>query len=267
MNIGIVGCAGRMGRMLIRSVLETDGAELCGGVEVEGSAALGEDLGVLAGGARVGLAATVDPQPVFDAADCIIDFTTPKATAAHADLAVHTSTALVIGTTGLAATDQAVIDEAARSVAVVQAANFSVGVTVLLGLVEQAAAVMGPEYDIEIVEMHHRGKVDAPSGTALAAGEAAARGRGISLAENSQRVRDGHTGPRETGVIGFATLRGGDVIGEHTTIFAGPRERITLGHIAGDRLAFSDGAVRAALWASQKPAGLYDMRDVLGLKG
>lgn len=265
MNIGIVGCAGRMGRMLIRSVLDADGAELCGGVEVEGSAALGEDLGVLAGGARAGIVATVDPEPVFQAADCIIDFTAPQATVAHAELAVRASAAMVIGTTGLSDADQTVIDEAARSVAIVQAANYSVGVNVLLGLVEKAAAAMGPEYDIEIVEMHHRNKVDAPSGTALAMGEAAARGRNINLADHSQRVRDGITGPRETGTIGFATLRGGDVVGEHEAIFAGARERVTLGHIASDRLVFSDGAVRAALWASEKPAGLYSMRDVLGL--
>ena len=265
MNIGIMGCAGRMGRMLIASVLDADGAELCGGTEAVGGDAVGLDLGTLVGRERLGIVATTDPEAIFNAADVVIDFTVPVATVAHAALAVKTHTAMVIGTTGLSVDEQAKVAEAAASVAIIQAANYSVGVNVLLGLAEKAAAIMGPDYDIEVVEMHHRHKVDAPSGTALALGEALAAGRGIDLAANRQSTRDGITGPREPGVIGFATMRGGDVVGEHTAIFAGLGERVELGHKASDRRVFSDGAVRAALWTQDQAPGLYSMRDVLGL--
>ena len=265
MNIGVMGCAGRMGRMLIQSVLDTDGAELCGGTEAAGGDAVGSDLGELVGRGRIGIVVTSDPSVVFNAADVVVDFTAPVATVAHAKLAAESGTAMVIGTTGLSADDQSEIAEAGATVAIVQAANYSVGVNVLLGLAEKAAAIMGPDYDIEVVEMHHRHKVDAPSGTALALGEALAAGRDINLNENRQSTRDGITGPRESGVIGFATLRGGDVVGEHTAFFAGAGERIELGHKASDRQVFSNGAIRAALWAAEQNPGLYSMRDVLGL--
>ena len=190
----------------------------------------------------------------------------PAATKAHAGLAGESGTALVVGTTGLDANTQAAVEAAAKSAPLVQAPNMSLGVNLLMALVEQAAAKLGPEaYDIEIVEMHHRHKVDAPSGTALGLGEAAAKGRGVDLSDARVSVRDGHTGPREEGTIGFATLRGGDVAGDHTVIFAAEGERLELGHRASNRGVFAQGALRAALWAAGKQPGLYSMKDVLGL--
>ncbi len=265
MKIGIVGCAGRMGRMLIQTVLETQGCTLGGGTERPGSDALGQDLGALAGVPAVGIAVSGDSLALFGACDAIIDFTGPAATAAHAVLALETATALVVGTTGLDEAQRQALARAARKTVVVQAANMSVGVNLLLGLTRQVASILGDDYDIEVVEMHHRHKVDAPSGTALALGEAAAAGRGVRLEEVSQRGRDGHTGPRGKGDIGFATLRGGDVVGEHTVIFATDGERVELTHKAASRAVFAKGAVRAALWTQQgAPPGLYSMRDVLG---
>ncbi len=265
MKIGIVGCAGRMGRMLLSEILDQDGLELAGGTESPGHAVLGEDLAVLAGANPQGLLVSDDTAALFAAADVIIDFTIPATTQGHAALAIEHKTALVIGTTGLAADDQAAVERAAQKIAVVQAANMSVGVNVLLGLTEQAAQLLGEDYDIEIVEMHHRHKVDAPSGTALALGKAAAVGRQIDLEKNAVRVRDGHTGPRETGAIGFASLRGGDVAGDHSVIFATDGERIELTHKASSRAVFAKGAVRAARWTQGQMPGLYSMRDVLGL--
>jgi len=263
MKIGIVGCAGRMGRMLVGQVLATDGVDLAGGTEQPGSEFAGQDLALLAGHAAAGIAIGDDTRTLFEACDTVIDFTVPAATAEHARLAGETGTALIVGTTGLEAAHQDAIRQTAGQVPVVQAANFSVGVNILLGLCQQAAATLGDDYDIEVVEMHHRHKVDAPSGTALALGEAAAAGRGVDLAEVSERVRDGHTGPRKTGDIGFATLRGGDVAGDHTVIFAGEGERLELTHKAGNRVVFASGAVRAALWTAGRPPGLYSMQDVL----
>ena len=264
-RIGIAGCAGRMGRMLATAVLETPVARLVGGSERPGHEAVGADLGTLAGAAPVGVVVTDDAEALFAAADVVIDFTTPALIAEHAHLAVSHATALVVGTTGLKPDHEAALDGAAAKVAVVQAANMSVGVNLLLGLARQVAAVLDEGFDIEIVEMHHRHKVDAPSGTALALGKAAAEGRGVSLDEVAARVRDGITGPRPVGQIGFATLRGGDVVGEHTLIFAGEGERIELTHKASSRMIFARGAVRAALWTEGRPAGRYSMRDVLGL--
>ncbi|MBT7943427.1 MAG: 4-hydroxy-tetrahydrodipicolinate reductase [Alphaproteobacteria bacterium] len=263
MKIGIVGCAGRMGRMLVSQVLATEGADLAGGSDVPGAECIGQDIGQLAGHDAVGLMLGDDAQALFEAADVIIDFTVPAATTEHARLAGETGTALIVGTTGLDTAKQDLIVQASAKVAVVQAANFSVGVNLLLGLTEQVAATLAIDYDIEVVEMHHRHKVDAPSGTALALGEAAATGRGVDLEAVSQRVRDGHTGPRTPGDIGFATLRGGDVAGDHTVIFAGEGERVELTHKAGSRAVFASGAVRAAMWTTDKEPGLYSMRDVL----
>ena len=274
MKIGIVGCAGRMGRMLIGEVLATEGCALAGGTEMPGSDAIGEDLGVLAGLAGLagagasgllGLAVGEDAGVLFRDADAVVDFTQPGATLSHARLAAATGTALIVGTTGLEAQHMEALKAASAKAAVIQAANMSAGVNVLLGLTEQVAAMLGPDYDIEISEMHHRHKVDAPSGTALALGRAAAKGRGVDLDKVSQRARNGQTGERNPGDIGFAVIRGGDVAGEHTVLFAADGERLELTHKANDRAIFARGAVRAALWTEGRGPGLFSMRDVLGL--
>ncbi len=265
MKIGITGCAGRMGRMLAQTVLETDGAVLAGGTEAPGSPALGQDVAGLAGAEPSGLIVGEAAGALFEVSDVVIDFTGPAATAAHGSLAAETGTALVVGTTGLESVHMDALEAAAAKTVVVQAANMSVGVNVLLGLTRQVAAMLGDDYDIEIVEMHHRHKVDAPSGTALALGRAAADGRGVDLGNVSQRVRDGHTGPRRKGDIGFATLRGGDVVGDHSVIFAADGERIEMTHKASSRRVFAQGAVRAALWTQDRAPGLYSMADVLGI--
>ena len=267
MNIGIAGCAGRMGRMLAATVLETRGARLAGGSERPEHEAVGADLGQLAGAAATGARVEGDPARMFAAADVVIDFTTPELILAHVGLALDHGTALVIGTTGLKPEHEAALGRAAAKVAVVQAANMSVGVNLLLGLARQVAAILDDGFDIEIVEMHHRHKVDAPSGTALALGKAAADGRAVVLDDVAVRARDGIVGPRPKGQIGFATLRGGDVVGEHTVIFASEGERIELTHKASSRAIFARGAVRAALWTEGRAPGRYSMRDVLGLTG
>jgi 4-hydroxy-tetrahydrodipicolinate reductase len=265
-RIGVVGCGGRMGRMLIAEIAATEGCIVSGGAEAPGSAAIGRDLGELAGLPPLGLAAGADRAALFAASEVVIDFTVPAATVAHAALAAEHGRALVIGTTGLDASESAAVAQAARRVPIFWAPNMSPAVTLLTDLVESVARRLGPEYDIEILEMHHRHKIDAPSGTALALGKAAAAGRGVVLDGVAQRVRDGHTGPRRTGDIGFATLRGGDVAGEHTIIFAAAGERLELSHRATSRQVFSRGAVRAARWIVGKPPGLYDMKDLLELR-
>ena len=265
-RIGVIGCAGRMGRMLIADIVASEGCELAGGAAKPGSAVVGQDLGELAGVGRVGIAATGDARQVLRDSDVAIDFTTPDATASHAALAAELGRPIVIGTTGLSGEQEAAaIRRAAERVPVVWAANTSLGINLLLGLVEQVAARLGPEWDIEIVEMHHRHKVDAPSGTALMLGRAAAEGRGVKLESVSVRVRDGHTGERRRGDIGFATLRGGSNVGEHSVIFAADGETVELVHRATDRGIFARGAVKAALWGRGKGPGLYSMMDVLGL--
>ena len=266
MKIGIVGCAGRMGRMLMSSTLETTGVQLVAGIEHPNSAAVGQDLGTLAGKEPIGLIAGNDPSVLFRAADAVIDFTVPKATQSHALLAREYGTILVVGTTGLQDDHIAALTDAGKSVAVVHSGNMSLGVNLLVGLVEQVAHSLGNDYDIEIIEMHHKHKIDAPSGTALMLGEAAARGRQIDMETNSIKSRVGETGPRPTGSIGYATLRGGDVIGEHSTIFVGQGERIELSHRATDRALFAKGAIHAAVWAKNQTPGLYSMQNVLGLK-
>lgn len=264
-RIGILGCGGRMGRTLIGTVQATPGAVLAGGAERSGSTAIGQDLGRLIGQDPLGLIVGDDPAALFARCDVAIDFTAPAATVAQAQAAAASGTALVVGTTGLDAGQQAALAAAAGRVAIVQAANFSLGVNLLLALAELVAARLGPDFDIEILEMHHRHKVDAPSGTALALGRAAAAGRKVALDAVARRSRDGLTGARPQGEIGFATLRGGDVVGDHEVIFAGAGERLSLGHSAGDRGIFARGAVRAALWAADRPAGLYGMANVLDL--
>lgn len=265
MKIGVVGCAGRMGTMLVQAILQAPGVSLAGGTERPGHAAIGKDVAALAGAEPCGLTVGNDPEPLFAAADVIIDFTAAEAVALHSRLAAQHRTALVIGTTGLRPDDKEAIAAAAKDVPVVQASNMSVGVNILLGLTYQVASVLGDDYDVEIVEMHHRYKVDAPSGTALALGSMAAAGRGVALDAAAQRVRDGLIGERRRGAIGFATLRGGDVVGEHTVIFAGEGERIELTHRATSRTVFASGAVRAAIWTVGRPPALYSMRDVLAL--
>lgn len=265
-RIGIVGCAGRMGRVLVRQVHETDGCILVGGTEGPESDAIGRDIGELAGLGPLGYAVVDDPARVFGDADVVLDFTAPETTANHATLAAENHAALVIGTTGLDPAHFAALETAAQTTAIVQAANMSLGVNLLIQLTRRAAELLGPEFDIEIVEMHHRHKVDAPSGTALALGSAAAAGRGVDLDRVSVRGRDGMTGERRAGDIGFAVLRGGNVVGDHTVVFAADNERVELSHKATDRAIFARGAVHAALWARGRPPGLYAMADVLGFE-
>ena len=264
-RIGVIGCGGRMGRMLIADIVASEGCGLSGGLARSGSASLGQDLGELAGIGRIGLAAAADARQLLRDSDVAIDFTTPEATATHAALAAELGRPIVIGTTGLSGDQETVIRRAAERVPVVWAANTSLGINLLLGLVAQVAERLGPDWDIEIMEMHHKGKVDAPSGTALALGRAAAQARRVSLDEVAVRGRDGITGPRPPGAIGFAALRGGDAVGDHHVIFAGAGERLELTHRATNRAIYAKGAVRAALWLKDRPAGLYGMKDVLGL--
>jgi 4-hydroxy-tetrahydrodipicolinate reductase len=265
MRLIVVGAAGRMGRTLARIVTETPGVTLAGAIEREGAPEIGADSGVLAGLPANGIAVTADALPVFAKADGVLDFTVPAATIAFAELAAQARIVHVIGTTGLSAGDEAKIKAAARHAVVVKSGNMSLGVNLLAGLVRQAAKALDADFDIEVIEMHHRGKIDAPSGTAILLGEAAAQGRGIDLAQHSVRVRDGHTGARRRGDIGFAALRGGSVVGEHSVILAGEGEMIELTHKAADRGLFARGAVKAALWGRDKKPGLYSMTDVLGL--
>ena len=264
-KIGVAGCAGRMGAALLREVAVTAGCVLAGGSEAPGHPAIGRDLGEVAHIGSVSLAVAADSQALFAAADIVLDFTAPRTSAAHAALAADSGTGLVIGTTGLEAAHLRALEAAAQRTAIVRAANMSVGVNLLLDVTRQVAAILDPGYDIEIVEMHHRHKADAPSGTALALGEAAAAGRGVTLEQAAVRGRDGLTGARQAGTIGFAALRGGDVVGDHSVIFAADGERIELTHKASSRQVFSRGALRAALWLHGRAPGLYTMADVLGL--
>jgi len=272
LKVVVAGAGGRMGAANIRAVAALSGLSLHGAVaklhaavDRPGTPAIGQDAGLFAGIGALGVAITDDIDAALIGADAVIDFTAPAASVALAQKAASLGLVHVIGTTGCSEADDAAIAQAAQAGAViVKSGNFSMGVNVLASLVRKAAETLA-EYDIEIVEMHHNKKVDAPSGTALLLGEAAAAGRQIALKDHSVRVRDGHTGPREAGTIGFATLRGGTVVGDHSVILAGPSERIELNHRAEDRAIFANGAARAALWAAGKPAGLYSMTDVLGL--
>lgn len=266
MKLVVVGAAGRMGKTLIKLISETEGLVLHAAVERAGSALLGHDAGELAGVPKLGVAVTDDPLAAFVHADGVIDFTTPASTVEFAALAAQARIVHVIGTTGCLPEHDEKIDAAARHARVVKSGNMSLGVNLLSVLIKQAArALDAAGWDIEVLEMHHKHKVDAPSGTALLLGEAAAEGRGISLADHSVRVRDGHTGPREEGSIGFATLRGGSVIGEHSVLFASEGEMVTLSHSATDRSLFARGALKAAIWARDQKPGRYTMLDVLGL--
>ena len=261
-RVVVAGAGGRMGHQILKAVSEAGGMVVHGALEAPGHPDLGQDAGVQAGLKPLGIALTSDPLPLLAGAQALIDFTIPRVSVELAALAAQARIVDVIGTTGCSDDDDAKIRAAARHAVIVKSGNMSLGVNLLARLVGEAARAL-PSYDIEIVEMHHRRKVDAPSGTALMLGEAAARARGISLKENSDRGRDGQTGPRKDGVIGFAALRGGTVVGEHQVILAGPNERIVLSHIAEDRAMFAPGAVAAVRWGQGKKPGLYAMADVL----
>jgi 4-hydroxy-tetrahydrodipicolinate reductase len=266
MKLVVVGAAGRMGQTLIRVIQETEGVTLHAAIEREGSAFIGKDAGELAGAGTLGVPVTSDPLEAFLDAEGVLDFTAPEASVTFSGLAAQARIVHVIGTTGCSGDDEQKFQAAARHARIVKSGNMSLGVNLLSVLAEQAAkALPAAGWDIEIVEMHHKHKVDAPSGTALLLGEAAAKGRGIKLATQSVRVRDGHTGARPVGTIGFATLRGGSVVGDHSVILAGEGELVTLSHSARDRSIFARGAVAAAVWARDKKPGYYSMLDVLGL--
>ena len=265
MRLIVAGAGGRMGRALTRVISETTGAVLTGALEAPGSALLGKDAGVLAGLPENGVKLSADLWTLSADADGILDFTVPAATIANVAIAAQRGLVHVIGTTGLSTSDDAVIKSVTSRAIVVKSGNMSLGVNLLAALVKRVAQSLDDGFDIEILEMHHKAKVDAPSGTALLLGEAAAEGRGIALGEHSARGRDGYTGARQTGDIGFASLRGGSVTGDHSVMFAGPHERIILSHYAEDRILFAHGALKAALWAHGKKPGLYSMADVLGL--
>lgn len=264
-GIVITGGSGRMGRMLVREVLASEGARLVGVIERPGHDWIGQDVGVAMGGAAVGVAVTDDPLEAFARAQAVIDFTAPAATVDYAALAAQARAVHVIGTTGLSEEDLRAIAAAARHAVIVRAGNMSLGVNLLVQLTRKVAAALDAEFDIEVIEAHHRAKVDAPSGTALMLGQAAAEGRGVTLGAVSDRGRDGITGPRTRGHIGFSAVRGGDIVGEHDVLFAAPGERIVLRHVATDRAIFARGALRAALWGQDRKPGEYDMMDVLGL--
>lgn len=264
-GIVITGASGRMGRMLIDTVLASDAARLAGVTERPGHDWVGADLGAALGRADLGIRVTDDPLEAFSKAQAVIDFTTPAATLAHAEITAQARAVHVIGTTGFDDDQLDALEPAARHAVIVRAGNMSLGVNLLVGLTRRVAAVLGPEFDIEVIEAHHRHKVDAPSGTALMLGEAAAEGRGVRLSEMSESGRDGITGPRGDGAIGFSAIRGGDIVGEHDVVFAGDGERIVLRHVATDRAIFARGALRAAIWGQDKMPGQYDMMDVLGL--
>ncbi|HPG23596.1 MAG TPA: 4-hydroxy-tetrahydrodipicolinate reductase [Amaricoccus sp.] len=265
-GIAVVGASGRMGRMLIQAVEEEPRARLTGVTERPGHDWIGRDLGACLGTGETGVRVSDDALEVFAVSQAVLDFTTPAATMAHAVLAAQARLTHVIGTTGLERADIERLAAAARHAVIVRAGNMSVGVNLLTVLARRVATALGADYDVEIVEMHHRHKVDAPSGTALMLGDAVAAGRRVNLADVRESGRDGATGPRGEGAIGFASLRGGDVIGEHEVIFAGPGERISLRHVATDRMLFARGAVRAALWGHHQEPGQYNMIDVLGLR-
>lgn len=266
MNIGILGCAGRMGQMLVREVLATPGCSLSGGTEVPGHSALGEDVAAVCGLNPCGVKIQESPSQLFECSDVIIDFTIAEITQTHTVLAVKHCTNLILGTTGHEEHQLVTISEAAKKTTIVKAMNFSVGINILLKLTQDISATLDESFDIEIMEMHHKYKIDAPSGTAIGLGEAAASGRNTTLSKNASWSRNGITGERKPGEIGFASLRGGKVVGEHKVIFAGESERIELGHMAYSRELFAKGAIRAALWSENKDVGLYDMMDVLGIR-
>jgi 4-hydroxy-tetrahydrodipicolinate reductase len=265
MRVVIAGAGGRMGRTLIHAVAAAQGVTLAGAVDAADSAVIGRDAGELAGLGPNGVKIVSDAAPLLKHADGLIEFTIPAATLVFAELTAAAGIVHVIGTTGHSAEEDAVIAKAAKRATIVKSGNMSLGVNLLAALVKRVAKTLGDDYDVEILEMHHNKKIDAPSGTALMLGRAAAEGRGLDLGKHAARGRDGMTGARKTDDIGFASLRGGSVVGDHSVIFAGPAERLELTHRAEDRMIFARGALHAALWARKQNSGLYTMADVLGL--
>lgn len=265
-RIAITGAGGRMGRALIEAIHQTEGLRLGAALERAGSSLLGVDAGELAGVGGLGVAVSADPARVVDHFDVLIDFTRPEGTLEYLTLCERASKAMVIGTTGFTDPQKQRIAKAGENIAIVMAPNMSVGVNVCLKLLDMAARVLGDTVDIEIVEAHHRHKVDAPSGTALRMGEVVAAALGRNLKDCAVYGREGHTGARERATIGFETIRAGDIVGEHTVMFADVGERVEITHKASSRMTFAKGAVRAATWISQHRRGLFDMQDVLGLR-
>ena len=264
-GIVITGGSGRMGQMLINTVQASEAAKLVGVVERTGHDWVGKDVGIAMGGAAIGVTVTDDPVEAFVNAQAVIDFTSPAATVEFAGLAAQARAVHVIGTTGMTDDDLAALKAASRHAVIVRAGNMSLGVNLLVQLTKKVAAALDEDFDIEVIEAHHHHKVDAPSGTALMLGEAAAEGRGVNLNDVKDSSRDGITGARKRGDIGFTAIRGGDIVGEHDVLFAAAGERITLRHMATDRSIFARGAIKAALWGQDKAPGEYDMFDVLGL--
>lgn len=267
MKVVVTGVSGRMGQMLVETMAASDRAVLSGALERPGHDWIGRDLGAAMGRGESGLIVSDDVAATFAGADAVIDFTAPAATIAFAKAAAAAGVAHVIGTTGMTDAEILQLAAPAEQTVIVRAGNMSLGVNLLVQLTKRVAAALDEDYDIEIIEAHHNRKVDAPSGTALMLGEAAAEGRGVALEDVSERARDGITGAREPGRIGFTAIRGGDIVGEHDVMFATTGERITLRHVASDRVVFARGALKAALWTRGKAPGGYDMLDVLGLAG
>jgi 4-hydroxy-tetrahydrodipicolinate reductase len=265
LKIAVMGAAGRMGRTLVGTIHAQPGCVVAGGTEPEGSDAIGKDVGELAGVGTLGHAITGDAATLMRSVDAIVDFTSPGASAAFAGMAADAGIIHVIGTTGFDETQEAAIASAGDRATIIKAGNMCLGVNLIVEMTRKIAEALDEDFDIEVLEMHHKHKVDAPSGTALMLGQAAADGRGVDLKERSVRVRDGITGARVAGDIGFATMRGGSVVGEHSVVFAGEGERVVISHIASDRGIFARGAVKAALWGKGRGPGLFAMKDVLGL--
>jgi 4-hydroxy-tetrahydrodipicolinate reductase len=267
MKVGIVGAGGRMGRLLVQLAHEAEGMTVAAASELPNSPLLHRDAGDLAGIGPIGVVVGDSAEAVFEAADIVIEFSVPQATADHAALAAKHGASYVTGTTGLDPAQEAALAEAGKTVPVLYAPNMSVAVNLFMSLVQQVAGVLGPDYDIEILELHHKYKIDAPSGTAVGLGKAAAKGRGVDLDDVAIWSREGDTGVRPDGAIGFAALRGADVVGEHTVMFASAGERMEFTHRCTDRSLFARGAIRGAQWISDKSPGLYAMADVLGIEG
>ncbi|WP_127476769.1 4-hydroxy-tetrahydrodipicolinate reductase [Sulfurivermis fontis] len=265
-RVAVTGAAGRMGRVLIEACQQAEGVTLGAAIERPGSSVIGVDAGELAGIGRNGVAVTDNLAALAGEFDVLIDFTRPEVTLANVAVCRAAGKRMVIGTTGLDAAQKAALAEAGQEIGIVFAPNMSVGVNLCLKLLDMAARVLGDEVDIEIIEAHHRHKVDAPSGTALAMGETVARALGRDLKECALYGRQGHTGERDRKTIGFETIRAGDIVGDHTVLFATLGERVEITHKASSRMTFAKGAVRAAAWLMQKERGLYDMQDVLGLR-
>jgi 4-hydroxy-tetrahydrodipicolinate reductase len=264
-RVAVAGAGGRMGRALLDAAASTEGIQLAAALDVAGSPCAGRDAGELCSAAH-GLVVVTDVPGALRAADVLVDFTRPEGTLGHVRACREARRAIVIGTTGFAPAGLEEIRAAAKDIAIVMAPNMSIGVNVMLRLVETAARALGPDYDAEVFEIHHRMKVDAPSGTALKLGEVVAKARGASLENDGVFARHGNTGERKAGTVGFSVARGGDVVGDHTVYFAGTGERIEITHRASSRATYAQGAMRAAKFLAGKPAGLYDMADVLGLK-